>query len=295
METQNRKINHAIIPAAGWGTRFLPETKALPKEMLPIVDKPVIQFVVEEIVSAGIKNIAIITGWHKRAIEDHFDRSLELEKHLETKGKTKELAEIRAIAEMANFVYVRQKGDRYGNAMAILAAESAIKNESFVVVWGDEFIWARPTRLQQMMKVYEKHGGIVISAVKIADKNALSRYGVADAEKIDDRTYKIKKIVEKPKPDQAPSDLAMIGAYILPPEIFDAIKELNPGAGEEYQLVDAINNLIAKGFPAYACEIENGKYYDTGNKTEYLKTVVEFALQNPDYAEFRQFLKDLKL
>jgi len=290
------KIRKAIIPAAGFGTRFLPQTKAMPKEMLPVVDKPVIQYVVEEIVASGIKNIIIVTGALKRAIEDHFDRSLELERFLKSVGKLKELEEIKKIAEMANFVYIRQKSEYYGNAVPILMAESVIENEYFAVLWGDEFIKANPPRLSQMLKVFEKYKGIIISGVEIESEDKLSRYGIADVEKIEKNVFKIKKIVEKPKPQEAPSRLATHGAYILPPEIFPVIKNLKPGKEGELWLVDAINILISEGFPVYACKIKNGKYYDTGNKLEYLKTVIEFALLHPDLKkEFKKYLKELKI
>ncbi|MFH1451332.1 MAG: UTP--glucose-1-phosphate uridylyltransferase [bacterium] len=290
------KINKVVIPAAGWGTRFLPATKAMPKEMLPIVDKPVIQYVVEEAVASGIKDVIIITGWQKRAIEDHFDQSFELEKHLEAQGKTKALNEIRKIAQLANFIYIRQKGKFYGNAMPILSAEAAIGNEPFAVMWGDEFIGANPPRLAQMLAAYEKHQGAIISAVRIESEDQLSRYGIAETEPVEKNIFKIKKIVEKPLPSEAPSNLATHGAYILPPEIFGIIKGLNPGKDGEIWLVDAVNELIKQGFPVYGCEIQNGKYYDTGNKLEYLKTVVEFALVHPDFHnEFKAYLKNLKL
>jgi len=289
-------ITKVIIPAAGLGTRFLPQTKAMPKEMLPVVDKPVIQYVVEEAVASGIEDVIIITGWQKRAIEDHFDRSLELEKYLKEKGKEKELAEIKRIAELANFIYIRQKGEVYGNAIPVLTAQPAIGNETFAVLWGDEFIWAEPPRLAQMIEVYKKYKGAVISAVRIETKDHLSRYGIGDLEPVDKGIFKVKRIVEKPLPEEAPSNLAVHGAYILPPEIFDIIKNLKPGKGGEIWLPDAITELIKSGYPVYACEIENGKYYDTGNKLEYLKTVVEFALRHPDFNdEFKNYLKGLDL
>jgi len=288
-------IKKVVIPAAGWGTRFLPQTKAMPKEMLPIVDKPVIQYVVEEAVASGIEDIVIITGWHKRAIEDHFDRSLELEKHLKSHGKEKELAEIKKIAHSANFIYIRQKGEHYGNAVPVLAAQSVIGNEPFAVMWGDEFFKANPPRLAQMLAAYKKYNGMIISAIRIKQKNDLSRYGIMDVERVEKNIFKIKKIVEKPSPEEAPSNLAALGAYILLPEIFDVIKKLKPGKGGEIWLVDAVNELIKKGFPVYACEIEKGKYYDTGNKLEYLKTVTEFALSHPDTSKgFKKYLKGLK-
>lgn len=284
-----------VIPAAGWGTRFLPQTKAIPKEMLPIIDKPTIQYVVEEAVTSGIKNVIIITGWQKRAIEDHFDRSSELERYLESQGKIKELNQIKEIAKLANFIYIRQNGEYYGNAIPVLTAQPAVGQEPFAVIWGDEFIMAQPPRLAQMIKVYEKYGGAVISAVRIETDDQLSRYGIADLEPVEKNIFKIKKIVEKPLPTEAPSRLATHGAYILPPEIFDIIRNLKPGKNGEIWLVDAINELIRRNFPVYACEIRNAKYYDTGNKIEYLKTVVEFAIHHPELGEeFKEYLKKLK-
>ncbi len=290
------QIKKAVIPAAGMGTRFLPQTKAMPKEMLPVVDKPVIQYVAEEAAFSGIKDIIIVTGWHKRAIEDHFDRFLDLEKSLEEKGKEKQLKEIKKIAEMANFIYLRQKSELYGNAVPVLAAQPAIGDEHFAVLWGDEFISAKPARLSQMIKVHKKYKGAVISAVRIEDKESVSRYGIADVKQVEKNVFRIKKIVEKPSPQKAPSNLATHGAYILPPEIFKIIKGLKPGKDGEIWLVDAINKLINKNYPVYACEIKNGKYYDTGNKLEYLKTVVDFALSSPEFSkEFKKYLKELNL
>ena len=291
-----KKITKAVIPAAGFGTRFLPQTKAMPKEMLPIVDKPIIQYVVEEVVESGIKDIVIVTGSSKRAIEDHFDMpNADLVNNLVQSGKEDLLNEVKRIAEMANFIYVRQKG-LYGNGTPVLSAEPVIGNENFAVLWGDDFISADPPRLSQMMKVWEKYGGIVISGVRIESKDRLSKYGIAELEPIEDKVYKIKNIVEKPRPEDAPSNLATHGAYILPPEIFPALKNLKPGKGGEIWLVDAINALREQGVPVYACEIENGTYYDTGNKLEYLKTVVEFALKHTELnGKFREYLKNLKI
>ena len=292
-----KKIRKVVIPAAGFGTRFLPQTKAMPKEMLPIVDKPVIQYVVEEAVDSGIKDIIIITGSVKRAIEDHFDTpNAELIKNLEQGGKTELMEQVKRISEMANFIYIRQKGQYYGNATPVLSAEPAIEDEPFAVLWGDEFIFAKPPRLLQMIKVYEKYGGVVISGVRIEKKEDLIRYGIADVTPVEGNVYKINAIVEKPNPDEAPSNLATHGAYILPPEIFDALKKLKPGKGGEIWLVDAINLLREQGIPVYAVEIENGKYYDTGNKLEYMKTVVELGLKHPDINEdFKKFIKELIL
>lgn len=289
-----KKITKALIPAAGFGTRFLPQTKAMPKEMLPIVDKPVIQYVVEEIVSSGINDIVIVTGATKRAIEDHFDVPNEdLVQNLMNGKKTEALAKIKHISEMANFIYIRQKG-LYGNGTPVLSGEPVIQDEPFAVLWGDEFIYSEPPRLSQMLKVHEKYGGIVISGVKIEKKEDLKRYGIADLEPVEGNVYKIKAIVEKPDPDSAPSNIATHGAYILPPEIFAALKKLEAGQGGEIWLVDAINMLRDEGVSVYAVEIENGKYYDTGDKLEYMKTVVDLARQHPEIGEeFGKYLKDL--
>ena len=196
---------------------------------------------------------------------------------------------------MANFIYIRQKGV-YGNGTPVLSAEPVIENETFAVMWGDEFIYSNPPRLLQMNKIYERYGGAVISAVRIKNRNDLSRYGIAKVQQIEGNVYKIEEIVEKPDPDNAPSDLAAHGAYILPPEIFGILRNQKPGKDGEIYLPVAIDSLIKQGYPVYACEIENGKYYDTGNKLEYMKTVVEMALKHPDInGEFRDFLKKLDI
>lgn len=289
-------ITKAVIPAAGFGTRFLPQSKAMPKEMLPIVDKPVIQYVVEEAVASGVDDIVIVTGALKRAIEDHFDvPNADLIQNLESAGKTGILEDLRKIAELANFIYVRQKGP-YGNGTPVLAAESVVENEPFAVLWGDEFIASEPPRLAQMIEVYKKHGGVVMSGVRIQNKEDLARYGIADIEPVENNVYKVKSIVEKPEPQEAPSDLAIIGGYILPPEIFDALRRIEPGRGGELWLVDAINLLRDDGMNVYTVEIENGKYYDTGNKLRYMETVVDMALKHPEInGKFREFLKELDL
>lgn len=289
-----KKITKALIPAAGFGTRFLPQTKAMPKEMLPVVDKPVIQYVVEEVVASGIENIILVTGATKRAIEDHFDEPNEdLVQNLVNGKKEAILAQIKHISDMANFIYIRQKG-LYGNGTPVLSGESVIEDEPFAVIWGDEFILADPPRLKQMIDVHEKYGGMVISGVKIEKKEDLKRYGIADLEPVEGNIYKIKKIVEKPDPDSAPSNIATHGAYILPPEIFPALKKLEVGQGGEIWLVDAINMLKDEGIPLYAVEIENGKYYDTGNKLEYMKTVVDLARTHPEIGDkFNEYLKSL--
>lgn len=295
-----KKIRKAVIPAAGYGTRFLPATKAQPKEMLPIVDKPIIQYVVEEAVSAGIEDIIIVTGWSKRSIEDHFDYPFELERRLEESGKHEELEEIRRIANLANFYYVRQKGPM-GNATPILNAKDLIGDEPFMVLWGDDFIDATPTRAQQLVAAYEKLGGSAVLSCFLADKpEDYKRYGYAAGEELEQGVLKIKQIIEKPGPGAINSKLALAGA-IYTPEIFEAIAEATKrvqakDALKEVVYIDAVNILLEQKKSCYALEIKNGKYHDCGNKLEYLKTVVEFGLRHEDLrAEFANFLKDIKI
>lgn len=288
-----QKIRKAIIPAAGFGTRFLPATKAMPKEMLPIVDKPIIQYVVEEAVASGIEDIVIVTGWHKRSIEDHFDYPFELEKRLLEAGKEQQAEEVRKIAEMANFIYVRQKGS-YGNGTPILNARRVIGDEPFAVLWGDEFIYSKPPRLKQMVEAYQKYGVPNVSAVRVAE-SLVDRYGIADVTNVADGVFKINRIVEKPSIGSAPSNLAAHGAYIMPPRIFDILAEAKPGKDGEIWLPEAVDKL-AHEQDVYAIEIQNGKYYDTGNKLEYLKAVVEFGLKHEELkVEFGDYLKNLKV
>lgn len=288
-----KKIRKAVIPAAGFGTRFLPQTKAMPKEMLPIVDKPVIQYVVEELVASGITDIVIVTGWHKRAIEDHFDYPNELIQILKEQKKEQLIEEVKRTAELANFVYIRQKGP-YGNATPILCAKNVIGNEPFVAIWGDEFIYATPPRTKQCIDVFEKYGDPVISAIRV-DKKDVSRYGIVGVTEVEPGVGQIKTMIEKPSVEEAPSNLAAHGCYVLTPDIFPILEHLKPGISGEVWLVDAIRELM-KTRPVYACEVKNAKYYDTGNKLEYLKTVVEFTLQHKDLnGDFRTYLKSLKL
>jgi len=289
----SQKIRKAVIPAAGFGTRFLPQTKAMPKEMLPIVDKPIIQYVVEEAVASGIEDIIIVTGAHKRSIEDHFDYPFELEKRLREAGKDKQADEVLAIADMANFIYVRQKGS-YGNGTPVLNARDAVGDEPFAILWGDEFIHSDPPRLKQMIAVWEKYGKPNISAVRVPE-SSVSKYGIADITPVEGNVFKINKMVEKPKVGEAPSNLAAHGAYIMPPRLFEILAETPLGKDQELWLVDAITKL-AQEIDIHAVEIQNGKYYDTGNKLEYMKATVEFALKHPDLnGEFKTFLKGLDL
>lgn len=287
------KITKAVIPAAGFGTRFLPQTKAMPKEMLPIVDKPVIQYVVEELVASGITDIVIVTGWHKRSIEDHFDYPNELIKTLEEQGKDHLVDEVKRTAQLANFIYIRQKGP-YGNGTPVLCAKPIIGDEPFVVIWGDEFIYSKPPRAKQCIDIYNRYNDPVISAVRVPKKD-VSRYGIVDAINVEDDVWQIKKIIEKPSVDEAPSNLAAHGCYVLTPDIFDILQNLKPGKSNEIWLTDAIRQLMEKR-PIYACEVQNGKYYDTGNKLEYMKTVVDMALSHPEIGDdFKAYLKSLKM
>jgi UTP--glucose-1-phosphate uridylyltransferase len=293
MVKKTQKIRKAVIPAAGFGTRFLPQTKAMPKEMLPIVDKPVIQYVVEELVASGITDIVIVTGWNKRSIEDHFDYPNELIQILKEQGKANLIEEVKKTAELANFIYVRQKGP-YGNGTPVLCAKSIIGDEPFVAIWGDEFMYANPPRAKQCIDVFEKYGDPVISAVRVP-KEDVSRYGIVEATNVEKNIWQIQKLLEKPAVDEAPSNLAAHGCYVLTPDIFGALESVQPGRGGEIWLTDAIQMLM-KTRPVYACEVENGKYYDTGNKLEYLKTVIEFALTHKELnGEFRKYLKGLKI
>lgn len=283
------KVTKAVIPAAGFGTRFLPQTKAMPKEMLPIVDKPIIQYVVEELVASGVTDIIIVTGWHKRAIEDHFDYPNELIQSLKDQGKEELVEKVRHTAELANFIYIRQKGP-YGNGTPVLCAKPVIGNEPFVVVWGDEFIYSTPPRTKQCIEVFNKYNDPVISAIRVP-KADISRYGIAETIVIEKNISQITKFIEKPAVGETNSNLAAHGCYVLTPDIFEALEHVKPGKNQEIWLVDGIKSLMKKR-PVYACEIKNGEYFDTGNKMEYLKAVVKFGLKREDMKdEFLAFLK----
>jgi UTP--glucose-1-phosphate uridylyltransferase len=273
------KITKAVIPAAGIGTRFLPWTKAMPKEMLPIVDKPVIQYVVEECVKSGIKDIVIVTSSNKKAIEDYFSQDPNLEWQLGKQGKTDKLKLIKKISNLANFIFIRQKGP-YGNATPVLSAKNVVGNEPFAVLWGDQFVWANPPRLKQCLTVAEKNNCPVVAGLKVPDEIIPSR-GMCDLEKYKEGLYKLKKIVEKPKLENTPSKLAAYGTYILTPDIFDILDSLKPGKDGELWLVDAINSLCQKKL-VLAVELKNAKLYDAGNKLIYHKTVVDFMLKDKE-------------
>lgn len=291
------KVRKAVIPVAGFGTRFLPQTKAMPKEMLPIVDKPIVQYVVEELVGAGIEQIILVTGWHKRAIEDHFDRHFELEARLENDGKLDKLEEVRKISNLAEFVYVRQKEAR-GNGDAILTAEGAVGNEPFVVLWGDDFIDAEPSRTKQMIAAFEKYQAPILSAVKTNDPEAPKKYAYAAGKDSGNGVLEVSEIVEKPGQGRAPSDYAVVSGFLFTPDIFEALREAQKKVAKEKELVyvDGLNVMLSQGKKVYALEIENGKYYDCGSKLGYLETIVEMALKHKDLnGEFREYLKGLKL
>lgn len=288
------RVRKAVIPAAGFGTRFLPATKAMPKEMLPIVDKPIIQYVVEEAVASGIEDVIIVTGWHKRTIEDHFDYPFELEKRLQEWGKEELIAEVRKIADLANFIYVRQKGP-YGNATPIKSARHIVEDEPFLVLWGDDFVIAEPSRASQLISVYEKYEATVLCGIRTDDPADTKRYGFVDGEEISEGVWKVNRLIEKPGPGKAPSNLAVVSGYLLTPDIFPILDAQEAGVGGEYYLPEAIDTL-AQQQPVYAVEIQNGKYYDTGNKLEYLKTVVDFGLKHDDLREeFAKYLKNISL
>lgn len=287
------QIKKAVIPAAGWGTRFLPANKAIPKELMPVVDKPIIQYVVEEAVSAGIKDIIIVISPYKTAIKDHFSHNPALEQYLAKNQKNELLKIIKNVSSLANFTFINQSGG-YGNGTPVLDAKKYIGDEPFVVLWGDEIIHADPPRLCQMLPYFEKFQDPIISAVHIA-KEDLHRYGIAKLKPVETNLSEILEIVEKPNPDEAPSDMAAHGAYILTPDIFPALENITPGKGGEIWLVDAINKLRSN-HKIYACEIKNGKYYDTGNRLEYLKTVIDFGLKHPETKEeLKKYLKNLNL
>jgi UTP--glucose-1-phosphate uridylyltransferase len=281
-----------VFPAAGLGTRFLPATKASPKEMLPLVDKPLIQYVVEEAVASGIESIIIVTGRGKSAIEDHFDISFELEQLLHERGKDRLLKETRAVSEMARISYVRQR-EALGLGHAILQARDFVEEEPFAVMLADDIVDAETPALRQMLKVYEKYDAPILGTMRV-EREAISRFGVIDAEEVEPGVYKIKDMVEKPAFAEAPSDLAIIGRYILTPDIFKEIETTRPGAGGEIQITDAMRSLLKKR-PFYAVRFE-GTRHDAGDKLGFLIATVEFALKHPDLApEFKSYLRTLKL
>lgn len=288
----------AVVAAAGFGTRFLPQTKAMPKEMLPLVDKPIIQHVVEELVAVGIKDIIIVTGQAKRAIEDHFDGPTEdLIANLKMGGAKKEplLKMVQEVSRMANFVYVRQKGP-YGNGTPLLNVAHLVGDEPFIYTWSDDFIDATPLRFQQLIDVYKKYGASTLACIRAKTDGDYSRYGFAAGPEIEPGVIDANAIIEKPGKENAPSDLATVSGFLFTPDIFkylatahDQMKE-----GDELWYNDALKLMIKDGKKIMAAEIKNSRYYDAGDKLEYMKTVVDFALRRDDIGEqFRAYLKQL--
>jgi len=283
------KVKKAVIPVAGLGTRFLPATKAQPKEMLPLVDKPVIQYIVEEAVKAGIEQIIFITGRHKRAIEDHFDRNLELERALEEKGKRELLKTVKEISDLADFIFIRQKEPK-GLGHAVLTAEPAVGNEPFAVLLGDDVMVGEKPAIGELIEVFKKFSCPVLGLQEVP-KEEVSNYGIAGGKLVEENLIKVESLVEKPSPSEAPSNYAIAGRYVLTPDIFTVLKRTKPGKGGEIQLTDAIAQL-SKERAVYGRIIE-GKRYDTGNKLGFLEATIDFALMRNDLREpFLKFLKE---
>ena len=285
------KVKKAIIPAAGLGTRFLPATKALPKEMLPIVDKPTMQYIIEEAVASGIEEILIITGRNKKSIEDHFDKSVELELELENKHKDDLLKQVRDISNMVNIHFIRQKEPK-GLGHAINCARAFVGNEPFAVMLGDDIVDAKTPCLKQLMDCFEEKQTTILGVQEVAKEN-VDKYGIVDGVQISDRVYKVNNLVEKPQVDVAPSNVAILGRYIITPEIFDILDNTKPGKGGEIQLTDALKTLISQQ-DMYAYVFE-GRRYDVGDKLGFLEATVEFALKRDELkVPFMKYLQTLK-
>lgn len=290
-----QKVTKAIIAAAGFGTRFLPQTKAMPKEMLPLIDKPIIQHIVEELCEAGITDIVIVTGYHKRTIEDHFDHtSAELRQNLEEGGKTKLLEATRKISDLANFAYIRQKGP-YGTGTPLLNAAHLINDEPFVYTFADDFVQARPTRFEQLISAQAEHGGSVIACVRRDGDADYTRYGYVAGKEISPGLVDMTTIVEKPgSREKSPSDLASVSGYVFEPAILDYLQnnlKTYDGKGE-FMIQQAMQQMMDDGRHIYGCDIKDGMYHDTGNPLEYLKTVFEFAVQRDDIGKpLTEFLR----
>ncbi len=286
------EVRKAVLPVAGWGTRFLPATKAMPKEMFPIIDKPVIQFIVEECLDAGIDNIIFVTGRHKRPIEHHFDINTDLEKHLEQCGKTELLKNIMEISRLINPIYIRQK-EQLGLGHAVLVAEPVVGYEPFIVCLGDVILRDEDNVLRKMMDVYKRFGKSVIAVFEV-EQREVSKYGIIDGRHIEKDIYIIDDLVEKPKPEEAPSRLAIVGRYLFTPRIFEKLKITPPGKGGEIQLTDAIRLLLEEE-AVYAIKIDS-RVYDTGTPMGYIQTILEFALQREDLREeLLMYIKELTI
>ncbi|MDP4183410.1 MAG: UTP--glucose-1-phosphate uridylyltransferase GalU [Bacillota bacterium] len=284
------RVRKAIIPAAGLGTRFLPATKAQPKEMLPIVDKPTIQYIVEEAIDSGIEDIIIVTGRNKRAIEDHFDKSYELEEELKKKGKQDLLTQVQDISNLVDIHYIRQKEPK-GLGHAIYCAKSFIGNEPFAVLLGDDIVNSEVPCLKQMISVYDEYKTTVLGVQHVPEGD-ISKYGIVSCKQVDDRVFKVKDLVEKPEIDKAPSNIAILGRYIISPRIFEFLESATPGKGGEIQLTDALKSLI--GTEAIYAYDFIGKRYDVGNRLGFLEATVEYALTRDDLKDdFKSYLKKI--
>lgn len=293
---QTKKVRKAVIAAAGFGTRFLPQTKAMPKEMLPLIDKPIIQHIVEELAEAGIEDIVIVTGYHKRSIEDHFDHmSADLRANLKQGNKQELLKATKKVSELANFAYIRQKGP-YGNGTPVLNAEHLIGDEPFIYTFADDFIVAEPSRFKQMIDIYQQRGCGVLPCIRLERDEDYSRYGIVAGEEVGEGLIKLNTIVEKPGKANAPSNLASVSGYLFTPDIFTYLHQAQEqlSGEQEFYAQHGMQLMMDAGKELVALEIRNGRYYDTGNKLEYLKTVVDFALKRPDMREpFMQYLREV--
>ena len=278
MTKNNMPVKKAVIAAAGFGTRFLPQTKAMPKEMLPLVDKPIIQYIVEELVEAGIEDIVIVTGYHKRSIEDHFDyMSAELRANLKSGGKHELFELTKGISDLANFAYIRQKGP-YGSATPIMNAAHLIGDEPFIYTFADDLVPSKPNRFTQMIELHQRLQGGILPCITLDDDASYSRYGVIAGDQVEDGVIKMSGIVEKPGKANAPSDMASVGGYLLTPDVFDYVAKAQASLkdDEEFYLTTyVLEKMIADGKALYGCALKESRYYDTGNKLEYLKTVVD--------------------
>jgi UTP--glucose-1-phosphate uridylyltransferase len=296
MSETTKPVRKAVIAAAGFGTRFLPQTKAMPKEMLPIIDKPIIQYVVEELVDAGITDIIIVTNYHKRAIEDHFDSpNAELTSLLENGGKSEQLDDLKKISKLANIAYVRQK-ELLGNIGPVFYAQEWIGDEPFIYTWSDDFILASPSRFKQMISAYTEQEASIVSCIEATEDADYDKYGIVAGNKISDSLLQMTTLVEKPGKANAPSNMASVSGFLLTPDIFPYInQEIEENhQGVDTQVQSAIQRHIDNAGKVYALMVENGKFYDAGNKLEYLKTLVDFALQRDDLKdEFGAYLRQL--
>lgn len=291
-----KPVKKAVIAAAGFGTRFLPQTKAMPKEMLPLIDKPIIQYIVEELVDAGIEDIVIVTGYHKRSIEDHFDHlSSDLKANLEQGNKLKLLEETKKVSELANFIYIRQKGP-YGNATPVLNAEHIVGKEPFIYAFADDFVKATPGRFKQMVELHQELGGSVITCVKAKGEDDFKRYGFIGGNEVRPGVIDMNSIIEKPgSRDAAPSDIASVSGYLFDPTIFEYLRkqESELTGDTEFNQQISMQRMIDDGHKMYGFVVPGGIYYDTGNKLEYLKTVVDFALAHKELGpDFEAYLRD---